>query len=168
MTVPTPYPTRGLSAAEWRGGVVAVDFALGAAYTWDAGAAIGGYLRGLRSGRILGRRCRACRRVLLPPRMFCEECFRPTDGWVELPPTGRLVSFSVCHVAWDMQPLAEPEIAAVVAVDGAGDGAMLHRLGEVAPAGVSAGMALRAVWRPAAERRGSVTDLAYWAPAGEG
>lgn len=164
MTVLDPYETHRLSATELAAGVVAVDHPAFAAYRWDAGMAIGGFLDGLAHGRLLGRSCRECGRVLLPPRAFCEECFRPTDGWVELPPTGRLVAFSLCRVAWDMAPLELPEIAAVIAVDGAGEGALLHRLGEVPADAVSVGMALRAVWRPVAERTGSVLDLDYWAP----
>lgn len=158
-----PYPIRALSAAELRDEVITVHHAVRAEFAWDAGEAIGGYLDGLRAGRILGRWCRRCQRVLLPPRMFCEECFRPTDRWVELPGTGRVTAFSVCSIAWDMQPLAEPEIPAVIAVDG-GAG-ILHKLGAVDPGAVSVGMAVRAVWRPAEERTGSILDLAYWAPA---
>lgn len=165
MTALGPYETHRLSAAELASGVIAVDHPAFAAYRCDAGMAVGGFLDGLKAGRILGRSCRGCGRVLLPPRAFCEECFRPTDGWVELAPRGRLVAFSVCQVAWDMAPLAAPEIAAVIAVEGAGTGALLHRLGDVSPDGVSVGMALRAVWRPAGERTGSVLDLDHWAPA---
>jgi uncharacterized OB-fold protein len=160
-----PYLTHRLSAGDLRDGVMAVDFAARAEYAWDAGEAIGGYLEGMRAGRILGRHCSECGRVLLPPRMFCEECFRPTDAWVELAGTGHVVVFSVCTVAWDMAPLPEPEIPAVIAVDGGGPGAaMLHRLGGVSPRDVTVGMAVKAVWRPEAEREGSVLDLAYWAP----
>lgn len=166
MAMPPPYPTHRLSAAEFARAFGAVDHAVAAEYRWDAGEAIGGYLAGMRAGRILGRRCDACGRVLLPPRMFCEECFRLTDDWVELRALGTVTAFSVCTVAWDMQPLAEPEIPAVIALEGGGPSAsILHKLGGVAPKAVRVGMAVRAVWRPEAERVGSVTDLAYWEPA---
>ncbi len=29
--------------------------------------------------------CSACERTLVPPRAFCERCFRPTDGWTDVP-----------------------------------------------------------------------------------
>jgi len=39
-----------------------------ARYAWDAGVAIGGYLQGLKAGKLTGRTCPECRRVLIPPR----------------------------------------------------------------------------------------------------
>ena len=127
-----PLATAGhpLSDAEFRSatGGGAID----ARYAWDAGVAIGRFLDGLEEGLILGRECRSCRRILVPPRMFCERCFRGTDAWVEVQQTGIVQTFSICHVRWDMQPLDEPEIPAVIAIDGS-DGGLLHMLGDVAP-----------------------------------
>jgi uncharacterized OB-fold protein len=95
--------------------------------------------------------------------MFCERCFRSTDAWVEVEPTGVVQTFSICHVRWDMQPLEEPEIPAVVSIDGS-DGGILHVLGEVSPDEVRIGMPVEAAWRPAAERTGSILDIAYFRP----
>jgi hypothetical protein len=88
-----------------------VEHDLDARYGWDAGVAIGRFLDGLEEGLILGRECRSCRRILVPPRMFCERCFRGTDAWVEVQQTGIVQTFSICHVRWDMQPLDEPTSA---------------------------------------------------------
>ena len=166
-TPPASTPGRRLSGEGFAEAVGAVDDDLGAAYAWDAGAAIGGFLEGLREGRILARACRGCERVLVPPRMFCERCFRPTDAWVEVEPTGVVQTFSICHVRWDMEPLDPPEIPAVIAIDGS-DGGLLHTLGDIAPEEATIGMAVEAVWRPEAERTGSILDIAYFRPRGEG
>ena len=164
-----PAPLTALSAAQLASGVITVEHRIRAEYAWDAGVAIGEFLHGLRQGRIVGTSCRACGRVLLPPRMFCEQCFRPVDAFVDLPPTGTVASFSVCHVAWDLRPLAEPELPAVIEL--APGAALLHRLGGV-PAGEALpgllGMQVTAVWRPAAQREGSVLDIDHWAPRGSG
>jgi uncharacterized OB-fold protein len=170
MPMPPPYPTRSLSDAELREGVVGVSHALRAEYAWDAGVAVGAYLDGLKAGRILGRTCRRCGRTLVPPRMFCEQCFRPTDGWVVVPATGRVATFSVCYVTWDMQPLVLPELPAVIELGDPAAGAgprpgILHRLGAVDPDDVEVGMAVRAEWKPARERKGSILDIRYWRPA---
>lgn len=166
--VPPPYPTHALSEAQVRAaagdGVLTVRHALASSYAWDAGLAIGGFLEGLLAGRILGRSCRSCGRVLVPPRMFCELCFLPTDGWVELPGAGTVTAFSVCRVSWDLAPLADPELPAVIQLGGAISARLLHRLGGVDPAGISVGMPVRAVWKPQSERTGSVLDIRYWAP----
>ena len=167
--VPTPpfemLGPRGLNNAEFRKAVGAVDFAVDARYAWDAGVAVGRYLDGLKEGVILGRECRKCRRILVPPRMFCEECFRPTDAWRRVSDTGRVNTFSICHVLWNMEPADPPELPAVIEIDGASPGmGFLHKLGEVRPDDVSIGMEVEAVWRPAGEREGSILDIRYFRP----
>jgi len=162
-TPPASTPGHPLTEAEFRGATGAVEDAVDARYAWDAGVAISRFLGGLREGRILGRECRGCERVLVPPRMFCERCFRGTDAWVEVEPTGVVQTFSICHVSWDMKPLETPEIPAVIAIDGS-SGGFLHVLGEVDPQEVRVGMAVEAVWKPVAERTGSILDIAYFRP----
>jgi uncharacterized OB-fold protein len=142
-----------------------VDFEVDARYAWDTGVAVSEFLRGLRRGVILARECRRCRRVLVPPRMFCEQCFRPTDRWVQVEDAGRVNTFSICFIRWDMEPLTEPELPAVVEIDGASPGiGIMHKLGEVEPDDVSVGMEVEAVWLPQAERTGSILDIRYFRP----
>lgn len=162
-TPPAEPAGRGLSETEFRSAVGAVEHAVDARYEWDTGVAVGRFLEGLREGRILGRSCSVCERVLVPPRMFCERCFRPTDAWVEVETTGTVQTYSICHVAWDMRALDEPELPAVVSIDGS-DGGFLHVLGDVDPADVAVGMPVEAVWKHVGEREGSILDIAYFRP----
>jgi uncharacterized protein len=134
-------------------------------YAWDTGQAISRYLAELKEGRLIARSCRKCERVMIPPRMFCERCFRPTDEWVYVKDTGKIFTFSLCYVSWDVRRLKQPEIPAVIEVDGASSGmGILHVVKKITPEKVRIGMAVRAVWKPKRERTGSVTDIAYWAP----
>ncbi len=136
-----------------------------ARYAWDSGIAIGRYLTGLKEGKILGVRCEKCQRVLVPPRIFCEECFRTIDEWVELKDTGKVNTFSICYVSWDVKRLEEPEIPAVIEIDGASPGyGIMHLLGEVKPEEVRIGMKVKAVWKRREEREGSITDIRYFKP----
>jgi acetyl-CoA C-acetyltransferase len=168
VTPPVGPGGRSLSEGEFRAAVGAVEHSVDARYEWDTGVAVGRFLEGLRAGRILGRACSGCERVLVPPRMFCERCFRGTDGWVEVETTGVVQTYSVCHVSWDMQPLDPPLVPAVISVDGS-DGGLLHLLGEVAPEDVRIGMAVEAVWRNAGDRTGSILDISHFRPQrGEG
>ncbi|HZD79379.1 MAG TPA: Zn-ribbon domain-containing OB-fold protein [Actinomycetota bacterium] len=167
QTPPFAMGGHPLSDAEFRSATGAVDDAIEARYAWDAGVAVGRFLDGLAEGRILGRVCHGCGRVLVPPRMFCERCFRETDGWAEVEPSGVVQTYSVCHVSWDMQRIEPPELPAVIAIDGS-SGGFLHKLGEVAPDDVRIGMAVEAVWKPQAERTGSILDIAYFRPVAEG
>ncbi|MBC7232419.1 MAG: Zn-ribbon domain-containing OB-fold protein [Chloroflexi bacterium] len=136
-----------------------------ARYAWDAGVAIGRYLAELKEGRIIGVRCHHCRRTVVPPRIFCEWCFRPMDEWVYLEDHGVVNTFSICYVQWDMERLEEPLIPAVIEIAGASKGVgILHLLGEVDPREVKIGMKVKAVWKPAAERIGAITDIRYFKP----
>ncbi|HEX5936768.1 MAG TPA: Zn-ribbon domain-containing OB-fold protein [Actinomycetota bacterium] len=162
---PPPEPkATSLSEEAFRSATGAVEQRLDAAYDWDAGEAVGTFLEGLREQRILATTCDSCGRTLVPPRMFCERCFRPIDGWTEVPQTGNVETFSICHVTWDMRPLDEPQIPAVIRLDGTSEGGFLHLLGEVAPDDVRAGMEVEAVWKPPGERAGSILDIAYFRP----
>jgi uncharacterized OB-fold protein len=134
-------------------------------YAWDTGEAIARYLAELKTGKLIARSCRKCERVMIPPRMFCELCYRPTDEWIYLKAIGTINTFSLCYVSWDMRRLKTPEIPAVIEVDGASPGmGILHLVRKVKPKQVHVGMRVRAVWKPASERSGSITDIAYWAP----
>ncbi len=161
-----PYAVGGhaLSETEFRSVVGAVDYNLDPRYSWDVGVAISRFLSELKAGRIVGRECRACGRVLVPPRMFCERCFRATDDWVEVEETGVVETYSICHVSWDMRPLDRPELPAVIRIDGSSEGGFLHKLVGVEPEAVRIGMRVRASWRPDAERTGSILDIEGFRP----
>jgi acetyl-CoA C-acetyltransferase len=153
-----------LDDAAFRSATGAIDERFDAAYAWDAGEAMGAFLEGLADGRIVAATCSSCGRTLVPPRAFCERCFRPTDGRTDVAATGTVETFSVCHVRWDMVPLDPPEVPAVIRLDGASSGGFLHMLGEVAPDAVEIGMQVEAVWRDPAERDGSILDIRHFRP----
>lgn len=134
-------------------------------YAWDCGVAIGNYLRGLKQGKLLGTYCKKCKRTVIPPRVFCEICFKNMDKWVELKDTGTVNTFSISYVTWDMKKLTYPQIPAVIEIDGASKGkGILHLLAEVDPQMVRVGMRVQAVWKPKEERQGAITDIKYFKP----
>jgi len=136
-----------------------------AKYAWAAGVAMSRFLEGLKQAKILGRRCRRCRRVLVPPRMFCERCFRPTDEWVELEGTGVIETFSVSYIDTDAQRIEEPIFVGVVALDGAPPHCgIMHYFGEVSPEEIHIGMPVEPLWKPEEERIGAITDIQYFRP----
>ena len=135
-------------------------------YSWTSGVAISRYLRGLKDGQLWARKCNGCARTLIPPRMYCEECFRPTDEWVQVQDSGTVNTFSISYVNVDASRRAEPVLVAVIEIDGASPGiGILHVLGEVAPGEIRVGMKVEAVWKPEAERTGAITDIRYFKPS---
>jgi uncharacterized OB-fold protein len=157
--------------------VLFTEWAPNAEYAWDAGIAIGRYLAELKAGRLIGVHCSQCNRTVIPPRVFCEWCWRPMDEWVCLPDTGTVHTFSLCYVTWDMIELTTPNIPAVIEIDDTHPSVgIMHLLGEVDPAAIQArlkgenpeglriGMKVQAVWKPAEERTGSILDIRYFKP----
>ncbi len=137
-------------------------------YSWAAGVAISRFLEELKKGRIIGRKCSKCQRTLVPPRMYCEQCYRPTDEWEYVRDTGSINTFSISHVGTDARRLKSPILVAVVELDGASPGmGILHTLGKVEPSRISIGMKVKAVWKPPGERQGAITDIRYFEPVEE-
>ena len=137
-------------------------------YSWAAGVAISRFLEELKKGRIIGRKCSKCQRTLVPPRMYCEQCYRPTDEWEYVRDTGSINTFSISHVGTDARRLKSPILVAVVELDGASPGmGILHTLGKVEPSRISIGMKVKAVWKPPGERQGAITDIRYFEPIEE-
>ncbi len=115
--------------------------------------------------RFLGTRCEACGLTYVPPTMFCERCFAQLDAWMEVASTGTVFTYTVLHLDLDDKPLAEPDILAYVKLDGS-DGGLVHRLREVRPDQVEIGMRVEAVFKPEAEREGSILDIRYFRAVG--
>jgi uncharacterized OB-fold protein len=158
-----PKMLRGTPVEADQGHVFATQYTPDLRYTLDTGEAIGRYLAELKEGRLIARRCHGCARVMIPPRMFCERCFRPTDDWVYVRDTGIVNTFSLCYVSWDVRRLKRPEIPAVIEIDGASPGmGILHLIKRVRPADVRVGMRVAAVWKRPRRRVGSITDIDYW------
>ena len=137
-------------------------------YAYDCGIGYGRYFAELKKGRIVGTKCKRCGRILLPARYFCEWCWRPTDEWVYLEDTGTVNTFSICYTDWLARRIKEPELPAMIEVDGSGGVAIMGKLGEVDPKEIRIGMRVKAVWKPEGERIGAITDIKYWEPLKEG
>ncbi len=50
-------------------------------------------------GKLMGGKCKKCGKVHLPPRPLCDNCFSKEFEWVELPQKGKLLTYTVIHVA---------------------------------------------------------------------
>ncbi len=125
-------------------------------YSWTSGVAISRFLEGLKDGKLWARKCFKCGRILIPPRMYCEEDFVPTDEWVRVKDTGTVNTFSISYVNNDASRRKKPILVAVIDIDGASPGmGILHLLG---------GMKVKAVWKPKAKRSGAITDIKYFKP----
>ena len=163
------WPGTELSSKEFYEKVTTVKYRPEARFSWAAGEAMSRFLAELKEGRLIARTCRTCKRTLFPPRMFCEECFRPTDAWVYVKDTGTIETYSISYLDLDAKRIENPIFVGVVSVDGASPKmGMMHYFGEVTPESIRIGMPVKAVWKSPEQRQGSVLDILYWRPRKEG
>lgn len=134
-------------------------------FAWALGPAMSKFLTGLKEAKIFGRTCRKCDRMLVPPRMFCDWCYGPTDEWVELPDTGIIETFSIAYLDADARRITEPILIGVIDLDGANEHhGFMHYFGEMKPEDLKIGLKVKAVWKPENEREGSIRDILYFKP----
>jgi len=147
-----------------RSDVLTVSYQPMARYAWATGIAISRFLQGLKEGEIVGTKCDQCGRVAVPPRIFCEWCFRRSGTWIKLPDTGTVNTFSISYISTDTTRVKTPTIPAVIQIDSAGNAGFLHLIGDVKPEDVKIGMHVKAVWLEPEKRKGSITDIRYFKP----
>jgi uncharacterized OB-fold protein len=120
------------------------------------------FFRAIREeGRILGTRCNGCGRTYVPGTIFCERCLGELDEWIDVGTVGEVHSYTLLYEGLDGSQRETPEIVAFVRL---GDGGLVHRLGEVKPEALAIGMPVQAVFKPVAEREGSILDIVYFRP----
>jgi len=139
-------------------------------YSWSLGPAYSKFLKGLKEGKILGVHCHKCDRIITPPRSFCEYCYGPTEGWVELKDTGTINTYSISYLDPNANRIEEPILIGVISIDGARPDPMgfMHYFGEMTKDEIHIGMKVKAVWKPKEEREGAITDIKYFKPLGGG
>lgn len=157
-------------------GLYLQNYRLDFKYSRTAGQGPGTFLNGLKEGKILGTKCHTCNRILVPPRIFCEWCFRDIDEWVEVADTGIISTYSISYISTDpKQRVDKPIISGVVWLDGTNLptpasktvrhwGGFLHLFGEVTPEQIKIGMKVKAVWEAPEKRTGSILDIKYFKP----
>jgi uncharacterized OB-fold protein len=64
----------------------------------------------LAQGKLMAGKCQHCGKIHLPPRPLCDNCYHQQFTWVTVPSKGKLVTYTVIHVApqqfQDMAPYA--------------------------------------------------------------
>jgi len=85
-----------------------------AEYAYSAGQAQSKFLLSLKEKKIIGRKCNKCGRVYVPPRMYCDDCFRPTDEWIEVKDEGVVETVVASFISWTRERIEKPEIVGVI------------------------------------------------------
>jgi uncharacterized OB-fold protein len=111
------------------------------------------------AGRILGTHCNNCEQTYVPAAIFCERCLDELDEWVDVGTSGEIVTFTHLFVNHDGTSRSEPETVAFIKF---GDGGLIHRLKLKDSQQVEIGMFAEAIFKPIAEREGSILDIQHF------
>ena len=134
-------------------------------YTYFAGEAASRFFRELVDRRrIMGTKCPACKRVLVPARAFCDACMERTTDWVEVGPEGTLETFTIITTAFPGLP-KPPIVMAYVTLDGADTALINLVLGEDLSDIEAAAKRLNSLPRVAVrfidDPKGRITDFSF-------
>ena len=139
------------------------------AQTWDLsyrhalGSTVGVFLDGIAEGRVRGRACPSCARVLVPPRSYCDRCSVETTDWVDVANEGVIEMMTIVYEGFKGLP-DPPYAIAYVTLDGASTALLGYvrgvELSDVAAATAALAIGTRLRVQFAAEPQGQVTD--YW------
>lgn len=133
-------------------------------FEWSVGKYGSRFLAELRDNcRIVGIRCPKCRKVLIPPRRVCGECFVPMDEIVPLSGEGTVNTFTVLNFGFvdpntgRQKPV--PYTWAFINLDGA-DNTFIHYLEETDLSKLHIGMRVKAVFEEV--RHGHLLDIRHF------
>ena len=57
------------------------------------------FYKHIQQGKLRGGKCKNCGKVHLPPRKLCDECLSEEFTWVDISKKGRLLTYTIIHVA---------------------------------------------------------------------
>jgi len=91
-------------------------------------------------GKLMGAKCNKCGALHLPPKPICANCFSTDLKWVPMSPRGKLVTYTVIHVAPKQFEAMVPYPVGIVKLD---DGPqLLGRIRDIEPEELKIGMKL--------------------------
>ena len=131
-------------------------------YKHTAGAYVEKFLTEIgQNQKIMGVRCPKCKKVFVPPKMVCFECFEKMEEWVEVGNQGTLKGFTVVNHNTDVMPLKSPFAYGIIRLDGA-DTDFVHVIKESDPKKLKEGMRVEASFY--AKPRKRILDIEYFKP----
>ncbi len=87
-------------------------------FLYTTGVAGERFFNGLKDGKLISSICPECGKRYLPPRIYCEECFREIEKFVEVESSGIIESFTDVYLTVEEERLKEGVRLALVRVEG--------------------------------------------------
>jgi uncharacterized OB-fold protein len=129
-------------------------------YEWSVGDYGSRFFYELKENcRIWGTKCSRCKKVFVPPRKTCPDCFFQIGEWLEVGPAGKLTSFTVVRYSAKTHIASAPFAIGIIQLDGSDTG-LVHLIGGVDLDDIRSGMRVKPVFRE--ERKGNYLDILYF------
>jgi uncharacterized OB-fold protein len=90
-------------------------------------------------GKLMGGKCKKCGKVHLPPRPLCDSCFSKEFEWVKLPNKGKLLTYTIIHVAPTQFQGMAPYTVGIIQLE---NGTKVPGMVRIAPEQIKIGMPL--------------------------
>ena len=87
-------------------------------YQYTVGAEAAAFFEGLKAGEMLGSKCDQCGQVAVPPKAFCEKCFKRVSSMTPVGLVGTVEVSTVVTTPFEGSPEV-PYCVAYVTLDGA-------------------------------------------------
>jgi uncharacterized OB-fold protein len=140
--------------------ILSAEFELGFTYTRTPGPIIGKFLAALKQQRLYGIRGRDGR-VLFPPTEYDPLTGEDLRDYAPVGEAGTVVAWTWVSIPRSHHLLREPFAWALIKLDGA-DTPFLHMVVSESGTDLHPGTRVRVRW--AEERRGAITDIAWFEP----
>lgn len=115
------------------------------------------------SCRIMGLKCRRCKKIIVPPRKSCIFCFELLKDWVELGKRGKIITYTIVNYSEPHHPHSPPVVLGIIKLDGSDTG-LCHLIDNSFADSLKIGMEVEAVFKQ--ERSGNIMDIKFFRPTG--
>jgi uncharacterized OB-fold protein len=117
----------------------------------------------MKNGKFLASQCPKCKKVLFPPKLYCEECFFeiPDNNWFEVPATGKIRLHTLVTIDTFGEKLEKPKVIGLIDIDDT-DGAILGIIYTNKIEENLIGKKVEAVFKAKNKREGTLRDILYF------
>jgi hypothetical protein len=71
----------------------------------------------LAQGKLMAGKCTQCGKTHLPPRPLCDNCYSQTFTWTQMPNKGKLLTYTVIHVAPEQSQEEAPYAVGIIQLE---------------------------------------------------
>jgi uncharacterized OB-fold protein len=71
----------------------------------------------LQEGKLMAAKCQKCGKIHLPPRPLCDNCFSQQFDWLQVSGKGKLLTYTVIHVAPEQFQALTPYAVGIVELE---------------------------------------------------